>query len=676
LNASRAIAARAAGLREQLHHHNYCYYVLDAPEIPDAEYDRLMRELQDLETRYPELQTPDSPTLRVGGEPVAAFGKVRRELPMLSLANAYSEDEFRDFDRRVRSGLDRERVAYNAEPKLDGVAVSLVYRDGVFGQGATRGDGVTGEDITHNLRTIHRIPLRLSGTGWPPVLEVRGEVYMPKQAFEAVNEEALRRGDRLFANPRNAAAGSLRQLDPKVTAGRRLDIYCYGVGKVEGGNLPGRQHRILARLEEWGFPVCPEQAVVDSADGCLAYYRRILDKRDALAYEIDGVVFKVDDLADQQALGFVARAPRWAVAWKFPPKEELTVLKSIEFQVGRTGALTPVARLNPVHVGGVTVTNATLHNIAQIERLDLRAGDTVIVRRAGDVIPQVMGVVESRRPKGARRFRMPAACPVCGSAIVRPEGEIIARCSGGLFCPAQRKQTIAHFAGRSAMDIDGLGIKLIDQLVDRGLVDSPADLYELTREQLAALERMADKSAANLVDAIARSRDTTLARFLYALGIPEVGEATAQQLALEFGDLDAVMQADEARLQAIRDIGPVVAGHVTAFFREPHNREVIARLRKNGVRWPAGQTREPAARPLAGQSWVLTGALESMTRDEAKQHLQALGARVTGSVSAKTTCVIAGADPGSKLTKARELGIEVINEAGFLALLREAGRAG
>lgn len=676
LKAGKATAARAAALRDQINHHNHLYYVLDAPEIPDAEFDRLLRELQDIEAQYPDLQTADSPTQRVGAEPVAAFGKIRREIPMLSLANAYSEDEFGDFDRRVRSGLGRESVVYNAEPKLDGVAVSLVYRDGVFVEGATRGDGVTGEDITRNLRTIHRLPLRLVGRGWPPLLEVRGEVYMPKQAFEAINEEALQKGERLFANPRNAAAGGLRQLDPKMTAARRLDIYCYGVGKVEGGMLPGTQHGILERLAGWGFPVCPEQAVVDSLDGCLDYYRRLQQRRDALAYEIDGIVYKVDDIDDQQALGFVARAPRWAVAWKFPPKEELTVLNAIEFQVGRTGALTPVARLDPVHVGGVTVTNATLHNIAQIERLDLRVGDTVIVRRAGDVIPQVMGVVESRRPKGARRFRVPEACPVCGSAVVRAEGEVVARCSGGLYCAAQRKQAIAHFASRRAMDIDGLGDKLIDQLVDRGLVDSPADLYELTHDQLAALERMADKSAANLVEAIDRSRDTTLARFLFALGIPEVGEATAQQLALEFGDLDAVIAADEARLQEVRDIGPVVAGHVAAFFREPHNREIIVRLRDNGVRWPAGQPRERAAQPLAGQIFVLTGALDSMTRDEAKARLQTLGARVTGSVSAKTSYVVAGADPGSKLTKARELGIEVLDEAGLRSLLEEGERAG
>jgi DNA ligase (NAD+) len=491
-----------------------------------------------------------------------------------------------------------------------------------------------------------------------------------------VNQDALRSGDKLFANPRNAAAGGLRQLDPKVTAARRLEIYCYGVGQVGGGIVPGKQHRILALLGEWGFPVCPEQAVVEGEEGCLAYYRRVLDRRERLAYEIDGVVFKVDDIADQQALGNVARAPRWAVAWKFPPKEELTVLKTIEFQVGRTGVLTPVARLEPVHVGGVTVTNATLHNIAQVERLDLRAGDTVIVRRAGDVIPQIMGVVESRRPKGARRFRMPESCPVCGSAIVRPEGEVIARCSGGLYCPAQRKQAIAHFAARRAMDIDGLGDKLIDQLVERELVDSPADLYDLTHAQLAALDRMADKSAANLVGAIERSKETAFARFLYALGIPEVGEATAQQLALEFGDLDAVMAADETRLQQVRDIGPIVAGHIAAFFREPHNREIITRLTGHGVRWPAGKPRATGARPLEGRTFVLTGTLEAMTRDEAKARLQVLGARVSGSVSAKTSCVVAGAEPGSKLAKARELGVEILDEAGFVARLREAESAG
>jgi DNA ligase (NAD+) len=666
---SRNPSVRAAQLREQLNYHNYRYYVLDDPEIPDAEYDRLLRELQALEAEHPELVTADSPTQRVGAEPQTEFGKVRREIPMLSLANAYDEQELADFDRRVREGLAAELVEYNAEPKLDGVAVSLIYRDGVFAQGATRGDGTTGEDITHNLRTIHAIPLRLLGDGWPSELEARGEVYLSKQTFEDLNAEAISGGDKLFANPRNAAAGSLRQLDPKITAARRLEIFCYGVGKVVGGTLPELQHQVLERLQAWGFPVCPEQAVAQGAAGCQDYYRRMQERREQLPYEIDGVVFKVNRTADQERLGFVARAPRWAVAYKFPPKEETTVLKAIEFQVGRTGALTPVARLEPVRVGGVTVTNATLHNVAMVERMDLRVGDTVIVRRAGDVIPQVMGIVESRRPDPLPEpFRVPEHCPVCGSAVVRPEGEVVARCSGGLYCPAQRKQAIHHFAARRAMDIDGLGEKLIDQLVERELVKSPADLYELSHEQLAGLERMADKSAANLCAAIEKSQTTTLARFLYALGIPEVGEATAQQVAAEFGDLDAVMAADEERLQQVPDVGPIVAGHIAGFFREGHNRTVIARLRENGVHWPA-PTHAPVARPLVGQTFVLTGTLESMTRDEAKESLQRLGAKVAGSVSARTSCVVAGADAGSKLAKARELGVVVIDETQLIALL-------
>ncbi|MGE0371695.1 MAG: NAD-dependent DNA ligase LigA [Gammaproteobacteria bacterium] len=670
MTSSRKPAARAAQLREQLNYHNYRYYVLDDPEIPDAEYDRLLRELQGLEEKHPGLVTPDSPTQRVGAEPLAEFGKVRREIPMLSLANAFNEEELADFDRRVREGLEAESVEYNAEPKMDGVAVSLMYRDGLFTQGATRGDGTTGEDITANLRTIYAIPLRLFGDGWPAELEVRGEVYLPKESFEALNAEAIRRGEKLFANPRNAAAGSLRQLDPKITAARRIEIFCYGVGKVAGGTLPGFQHQILERLQSWGFPVCPEQTVVRGAEGCGEYYRRVQERRERLPYEIDGVVFKVNRTEDQERLGFVARAPRWAVACKFPPKEEATLLKAIEFQVGRTGALTPVARLEPVRVGGVTVTNATLHNVAMVERMDLRVGDTVIVRRAGDVIPQVMGIVESRRPDPLPGpFTVPERCPVCGSAVVRPEGEVVARCSGGLYCPAQRKQAIHHFSARRAMDIDGLGEKIVDQLVERGLVESPADLYELTPEQLAALDRMAEKSAANLHAAIEQSKSTTLARFLYALGIPEVGEATAQQLAAEFGALEPVMEADVERLQQVPNVGPVVAGHVHGFFHEGHNLEVIRRLRENGVHWPA-PTHAPVARPLVGQTYVLTGTLESMTRDEARERLQRLGAKVAGSVSARTACVVAGAEAGSKLVKARELGVEVLDEAQFLELLQ------
>ena len=665
-------AARAAELRELINHHNYLYYVLDQPEITDAEFDRLLRELQKIEAEHPELVAPDSPTQRVGAEPVTAFGKVHRDIPMLSLANAYDEEELRAFDRRVRDGLGVEQVEYNAEPKLDGVAISLMYHDGVFVQGATRGDGVVGEDITVNLRTVNQVPLRLRGRGWPPVLEVRGEVYMPTGSFEALNREALNRGEKPMANPRNAAAGSLRQLDPRITASRRLELFCYGMGKVEGMALPACQHEVLEHLREWGFPVNPEQRLVSGVEGCQAYYEEIQARRESLPYEIDGVVFKVDDVAGQRELGFVARAPRWAVAYKFPPKEEMTVLRAIEFQLGRTGALTPVARLEPVRIGGVTVTNATLHNVALVEKLDLRPGDTVIVRRAGDVIPQVMGVVESRRPQHAESFRAPEACPVCGSQVVRPEGEVVARCSGGLYCPAQRKQAIRHFASRRAMDIDGLGEKLIDQLVDRGLVHSPADLYGLSEEQLAGLDRMAERSAAKLAGAIAKSRETTLARFLYALGIPEVGEATAQQLAAAFGDLEPVMQADEERLQQVPDIGPIVAGHIAGFFREQHNRDVIQRLLDHGVRWQAVAV-SIVSRALAGKTFVLTGALASMTRDEARERLQTLGAKVAGSVSRKTDYVVAGEEAGSKLEKARELGVEVLSEEAFLELLAAEG---
>jgi DNA ligase (NAD+) len=663
------IAARIAKLRELINYHNYRYYVLDNPEITDAEFDRLMQELEELEAQHPELITPDSPTQRVGGQPSEEFGKVRRDIPMLSIRNAFSEEEVRAFDQRIRKELGVDLVEYNAEPKLDGVAVSLMYHDGVFVQGATRGDGTVGEDITANLRTVRQVPLHLIGKDWPAVLEARGEVYMPKKSFEALNAEAAARGDRLFANPRNAAAGSVRQLDPKVTASRNLGIYCYGVGKVEGGRMPDRQHLILDRLRKWGFPVPREQKVVKGVEGCEAYHRDLARRRDALPYEIDGVVLKVNSIPAQNELGYVSREPRWALAYKFPPKEEMTVLKAIEFQVGRTGALTPVARLEPVRIGGVTVSNATLHNVGFVEKQDFRVGDTVIVRRAGDVIPQVMGFVESKRPKGAPRFHAPKTCPVCHSRVLRPDGEVIARCSGGLFCPAQRKQAIRHFAGRRAMDIDGLGEKLIDQLVDRGLVKNPADLYTLDVETLASLERMGEKSAHNLFAAIQRSKETTLARFLFALGIPEVGEATAQLLADEFGDLQAIMHADEERLQKVADIGPVMAGDIAGFFRERHNREVIERLLKEGIHW---QRPRRGAQPLAGRSFVLTGTLESMPRAAAAARLRGLGAKVTGSVSRKTDYVIVGAEPGSKADKARELNVKTLDEERFLELLRRA----
>ncbi|MDR2876803.1 MAG: NAD-dependent DNA ligase LigA [Chromatiales bacterium] len=661
-------AARAAKLRDLINHHSYLYYVLDRPEIPDVEFDRLLRELQTIEADHPALITPDSPTQRVGAAAVAAFGKVHRDIPMLSLANAYDEAELHAFDRRVREGLGIEQVEYNAEPKLDGLAISLIYRDGVFVQGATRGDGVVGEDITRNLRTVHQVPLRLRGS-YPALLEVRGEVYMPTASFEALNAEALARGEKLMANPRNAAAGSVRQLDPRITAVRRLELFCYGLGSLEGMEHPAYQHEVLERLRGWGFPVNGEQRLVVGAAGCQAYYEDIQSRRVRLDYEIDGVVFKVDAVAGQRELGFVARAPRWAVAYKFPPKEELTVLKAIEFQVGRTGALTPVARLEPVRLAGVTVSNATLHNVAQIERLDLRVGDTVIVRRAGDVIPQVMGVIESRRPKEVPPFDMPTLCPECGSQVIRPEGEVIAHCSGGLYCPAQRKQAIRHFASRRAMDIDGLGEKLIDQLINRNLVSSPADLYTLDEATFAGLERMAERSAAKLHAAIAKSRETTLARFLYALGIPEVGEATAQQLAASFGDLAPLIEADEERLQQVPDIGPIVADNIAGFMREPHNRKVIDELRERGVHWPAVEVVVVNEGALAGKTFVLTGTLETLTRDAARERLQAQGAKVAGSVSRKTDYVVAGADAGSKLDKAQELGVAVLDEKALLDLL-------
>ncbi len=668
------IQRRVAELREEINTHNYYYYVLAAPRIPDAEYDRLMRELQALEKQYPQLVTPDSPTQRVGAAPVEAFGTVRHEIPMLSLENAFSEADVRDFHRRVCERLSVQHVDYAAEPKLDGLAVSLRYEDGVLVQGATRGDGYTGEDITQNVRTIHAIPLRLRGRSHPRVLEVRGEVYMPLSGFRALNRSQVEQGEKPFVNPRNAAAGSLRQLDPRITAQRPLSIFCYGVGVVEAGRLPDRHHEVLLQLREWGLRIPEHLEVVRDAEGCLAYYRAMASRRDALDYEIDGVVYKVDRLALQARLGHVARAPRWAVAHKFPAQEELTRVLDIDVQVGRTGALTPVARLEPVFVGGVTVTNATLHNEDEIHRKDVRVGDTVIVRRAGDVIPEVVAVVKERRPPGTRPFHMPKRCPACGSEVVRAEGEAIARCSGGLFCPAQRKEAIKHFASRRAMDIEGLGDKLVDQLVDKGLVKDVADLYELDEATLAGLERMGEKSAANLKAAIEKSKHTTLARFLYALGIREVGEATAQALAGHFGSLEKLMSADEAALQAVPDVGPVVAAHILAFFRQRHNRDIIRRLRRLGVHWEEAAAPPREDLPLAGKTFVLTGTLSSMTRDEAKARLQALGARVSGSVSRRTDCVVAGADPGSKYDKARELGVEIIDESRFLALLSRHGQ--
>ena len=666
------ISRRVAELRKEINHHNYLYYVEDAPEIPDAEYDRLLRELQQLEQQYPQLITPDSPTQRVGAEPVKAFGQVKHAIPMLSLDNAFSDEEVREFDRRVRERLGRqEPIEYVAEPKLDGLAISIRYVEGVLVQAATRGDGVTGEDVTHNVRTIAAVPLRLMAEGYPAVLEVRGEVYMPKAGFEKLNRKARERGEKEFANPRNAAAGSLRQLDPRITAERPLAFFCYGLGEVEGGAIAEDHYRTLLKLKQWGIPVSPETKCCHGVEALLDYYREVEQRRNALPYEIDGVVYKVNRFDQRDILGFVARAPRWAIAHKFPAQEEMTRLLDIEVQVGRTGALTPVARLEPVHVGGVMVSNATLHNEDEIKRKDIRIGDTVIVRRAGDVIPEIVGVVLSKRPRDARLFEMPSRCPVCGSEVIRAEGEAVARCSGGLFCAAQRKQAIKHFASRKAMDIDGLGDKLIEQLVDEGLIEDVADLYHLTHTQLASLERMGDKSATNLLTAIEKSKATTLPRFLFAIGIREVGEATALNLARHFGTLEAIEQADLETLQSVPDVGPIVAAHIHAFFRQSHNIEVIDKLIAAGVHWPKVERVEEKAQPLAGKTFVLTGTLESMSRSEAKEKLQALGAKVSGSVSRKTDYVVAGADAGSKLTKAQALGVKILDEAALFRLIRQ-----
>jgi DNA ligase (NAD+) len=664
-----AIQAQALTLREEIASHNYRYYVLDDPVIPDAEYDRLMQALRVLEHNYPELVTPDSPTQRVGGAPLAAFDQVRHVIPMLSLDNAFSEAKVLDFDRRIRGRLGVQQVCYAAEPKLDGLAVSVRYEQGVLVRGATRGDGATGEDVTHTLRTIDALPRRLRGADYPPVLEVRGEVFMPKAGFEALNARARAENEKIFANPRNAAAGSLRQLDARIAAQRPLDIFCYGVGVVENGSLPDSHSETLRQLRQWGLRICPDLQQVQGVAGCLDYYRHLQTRRDGLPYEIDGVVYKVDRLDQQQTLGFVARAPRWAIAHKFPAQEEITRVIDIQVQVGRTGALTPVARLEPVTVAGVTVTNATLHNADEVQRKDVRVGDTVIVRRAGDVIPEVVKVVLERRPANTQPFSLPENCPICGSQVVRPEGEAVTRCVGGLYCPAQRKGSLLHFASRRAFDIEGLGEKLVDQLVTKELVRTPADLYSLDATTLANLERMGQKSAENVIAALQRSKSTTLARFIYALGIRDVGEATAQALANYVGDLDELMAADEAKLQHIPDIGPIVAASIRAFFAETHNREVIQRLQTAGIHWSVVETLAVNTQPLAGQTFLFTGSLESMTRDEAKAQVQTQGGKVVGSVSSKTTYVVAGKDPGSKLTKAQQQGITILDEAQFLEIV-------
>lgn len=666
MSARDGAARRARELREALTEHNYRYYVLDQPVISDAQYDGLLRELQVLERDHPELVTPDSPTQRVGAEPLKAFGEVRHKIPMLSLDNAFSETELAEFDRRVRERLGREQISYHAAPKFDGLSVSLRYEDGQLTRAGTRGDGSRGEDVTANVRTIRNVPLRLRGEGWPARLEVRGEVVIPRRDFERLNAERAERGEAVFANPRNAAAGSLRQLDPRVTARRPLGFFPWGLGEVSE-TVAAAHSGVMTRLKDWGFAVGGDFRCVVGLDGCLAYHRGMLARRERLAFEVDGVVYKVDAFSDCERLGFTSRAPRWAVAHKFPAQEETTLVRDIVASVGRTGVLTPVAILEPVVVGGVTVSRATLHNQDEVDRKDVRIGDTVIVRRAGDVIPEVVGVIPAKRPPRARRWRLPRTCPVCGSEVVRLEEEAAHRCMGGLYCAAQRKQAIRHFAARRAMDIDGLGDKLVDQLVDQELVRDPADLYGLTQEQLAGLERMGVKSAANLLDALEKSKSTTLERFLYALGIREVGEATARALAGHFGRLETLMKAQPEQLQEVPDVGPVAADSVHAFFQEAHNRAVIDKLRTAGVRWKAPE--RTTAKPLAGKTFVLTGTLASMSRDEAKARLQALGAKVTGSVSRNTDYLVAGAGPGSKLDKARELGVQILDEQGLGKLL-------
>ena len=697
-----AIQQQAAALRAAIDDANYRYYVLDDPSLPDAEYDRLMRELEALEAAHPELASADSPTRRVGARPASGFAEVRHVIPMLSLANAFSDahppagvdpdHEVRDFVRRVEQALGIVDPEFSVEPKFDGLAMSLRYEHGVLVQGATRGDGTTGEDVTANVRTVKAIPLKLRGAGWPDALEVRGEVYMPKAGFRAYNERMLREGGKPLANPRNGAAGSLRQLDPRVTASRPLAFYAYGVYRPEDPDavLAHRYTAAMAIVRGWGLPVCPQSGAVRGVEGLLGYFRDIGARRDQLPYGIDGVVYKVDRYDQQRQLGFVARAPRWALAHKFPAEEQSTRVEAIDIQIGRTGAATPVARLQPVGVAGVTVTNATLHNADQVARLDVRVGDSVIVRRAGDVIPEVVRVILERRPAHTRPWKMPAHCPVCGSAIVREDGEAAARCSGGLVCAAQRREAIRHFASRRALDIDGLGERYIEDLIAFDYVHSIADLYTLTLGDFLAMKRRAEerdgvipetvkagkiatKWADNLVAAIEASKATTLERFLFALGIPEVGEATAKTLARHFGSLDALAHASEAELTEVDDVGPIMAAHIAAFFAERRNREAIAALRKAGVHWQETAPQRKVAGPLAGQTVVLTGSLSKLTRDEAKDKLESLGAKVAGSVSKKTSFVVAGEAAGSKLDKAHALGIEIRDEAQLLELLNAHG---
>ena len=661
------VSQQVEHLREQLRRHNHHYYVLDDPQIPDSEYDRLFHQLRSLEEQHPDLITVDSPTQRVGAAPLSGFEEVQHKVPMLSLGNVFSETELMDFEQRIRDRLaSGDPVEYELEPKLDGLAISLRFEDGVLVQAATRGDGARGENVTQNVRTIDSIPLKLIGDGYPRILEVRGEVFMPLSGFNAYNKKAREQERKPFANPRNAAAGSLRQLDSRITAQRPLSFFAYGVGEVDA-DIDTTQSGVMKRLKGWGIPVSPELKVVTGATACLDYYHDLIRRRDTLEYDIDGIVYKVNILEKQLALGYVSRAPRWAIAHKFPAQEELTVVEAVEFQVGRTGAITPVARLKPVTVAGVVVSNATLHNMDEVQRKDIRVGDTVIIRRAGDVIPEVVSVVSDRRPADSGAVVMPEHCPVCGSDILRAPGEVVARCSGGLYCSAQRKEGIKHFASRKAMDIDGLGDKLVDQLVDSGLIGDVSDLFQLHSEDVAALERMGAKSADNLMDALQKSKTSSLSRFLFALGIREVGEATANNLAQEFLTLDAIMAADEERLQQTPDVGPVVAANIVSFFQQPHNIEVLDKLLAAGIEWPEEQ-RQQGELPLQSKTFVLTGAL-SRPRSEFKERLQQLGAKVAGSVSKKTDYVVAGEAAGSKLKKAESLGIAILNETELEELL-------
>ncbi len=667
-NIPASIIKKAKSLRDSINQHNLRYYQFDDPLVSDTDYDRLMRSLQNLEKRYPALQTSDSPTQRVGAEPLNAFESVVHEIPMLSLDNAFSDDEVKAFGKRVLERLEVDNIDFVAEPKLDGLAISLLYRDGILVQAATRGDGHNGENVTANIRTIRQIPLRLEGKGWPNILEVRGEVFMPINGFLALNEQARKQEEKVFANPRNAAAGSLRQLDPNVTATRPLAFFGYGHGVISETHHPTYQLEVLEWFSSWGIPVCPEIELVRNVDACIKNYQRIFGLRSSLKYEIDGVVYKVNSLDQQNKLGFVSRAPRWAIARKFPAEEVFTKVLNIDIQVGRTGALTPVARLKPVIVGGVTVTNATLHNAEELNRKDVRVGDTVMVRRAGDVIPEITRVVFEKRPQNTQVFTMPSVCPECGSDVTSAPGEATLRCSSGLFCRAQHKASIIHLASRKALDIEGLGEKLVDQLLEKKLIKTVADLYCLTVNQIKGLDRMGEKSARNLIGALEKSKHTTFPRFLFALGIREVGEVTAQNLSEYFGGLEKLMVADAELLESIPDIGPTVAGNIVLFFKQSHNRKVIEKLLAAGFTWEDIKVNTQTL-PLKGEIVVITGTLDSMTREEVKSRLQSFGAKVTSSVSKKTHYLVAGAEPGSKLDKAIKLGIKILDEAELKMLL-------